>query len=1734
MPATPAPVTTNSHELLFIADNVTNTATLLAALRPGVVAHRLEAGCNGLDQMAEVLAQHSGLSAVHIVSHGAPGRLQLGTLELNRHTLAQHRDRLAEIGNALAEGGDLLLYGCEVGAGAVGRNFVAQLADAAGAHVAASPTVTGAQALGGNWSLSLQCGPVQTALAFERSALGAYPATLPINDENFDGLLIDSIFAPTWTRGLWTFGQDAGGSMNVDDTFNTPFSGLAHYYNTWNDGGINDFWFASADGTNFDLVSFRLASVKSLSNTVTVSGWRDGVQVVPDEVVVMTTSDALGQVQYTRQGEGSVFEWGLFTLGTAFDNVDRINLAFSAMASLILEDIDVSPAPTPPTATIVLSDSSLAIGDTASVTFTFSEAVNGFANADITVANGSLSAVSTSDGGTTWTATFTPSANIEDITNLISVDMTGVNSASSSLAGVGTQSSNNYTIDTLRPTVTLSLSDTALRAGETSTVTLTFSERCLFPLGTAWVTMPNGTLSAPNFSANSWSAVFTPSPGVTDSTNQVSVSATVVYDQSFNQILPVVFATNYTVDTVRPSATLAMSDTSLAIGQTSNLTITFSEPVTGFSNPSWFDTFGTVSTPTTTDGITWTAVFTPAANTTNSGVMLVTSSSVQDAAGNGLSGLFTGPLYTVDTQRPTATLSVSDTALRQGSTTTLTVTFSEAVTGFTSADLIAPNGTLSSVTSGDGGITWTATFTPSVDTTDATNIVTLDNTGVTDLAGNTGSGSTNSGNYAIDTLRPTATLAISDTVLTAGETAVLTVTFSEAVTGFTSADLSAPNGSLSGLASGDGGITWTATFTPSAATSDATNVITLANAGVTDLAGNTGSGSTDSGNYAIDTLRPTATLTINDTLLTAGETAVLTVSFSEAVTGFSTADLSAPNGTLSSLTSGDGGVTWTATFTPSVDTTDATNIVTLANAGVTDWAGNTGSGSTDSSNYAIDTLRPTATLAISDAALTAGETAVLTATFSEAVTGFTTADLNAPNGSLSGLTSGDGGITWTATFTPSAGVSDATNVITLANTGVTDLAGNTGIGTAVSSNYQVDIPLPPDTEEPMVLGHASTPQDNANGVAVNTTLVLHFSEPLAPGSVLTGVSLRDVANQQQWPVQASINASGQLVIDPTMDLAGLRDYSVQWPSGALRDAAGNAVSGTLDNFGAYNFRTAADPGSIHTVNQGTEARTTWTVRNPDTSQNLTDIIELQTKSAVLINGNNTPLLSVSAQGLTGSVSSMAVVGSSASVPAQLTQHAQALWTLRGGSPDASAAALMGDLLQQYIAQLPANAALTLRTLSFDTITATPNSTGGAPQITVRGSAGGQEALFIDARSLPPGTQLVLENTAFAYVIGAARIEGGAGANTVITSATGGTFISLGPDDDVLHGGLANDVVASRTGDDQLFGHAGNDWIVGGPGNDRLDGGAGNDILQGGASDAGTWLVRLGADRQVVSSYQPIDAALGNPAPFSSTGNLGSDDRLAFSGLSADRLQAVALLHEAVTHQLPTLPALNQFAASNASDAELALLAFNHFTSQNPAFAGSSVENQVRTLANQVWGSGTATDTVVPLGVSYIEGGGSWVEALAWLAQHTNNRASVTTPDGQLNLTQPWRSGEMGWGANSGNDLLRGGDGDDRLIGGGGNDALDGGAGLDTAVFFGTLAQYSIRKQAAGDGTQWALQGPLGEVDTLINIERLSIGGKTYAMNEAFAALPFYVDQALSGLVVEVAGVSASSVDVIGW
>ncbi|KPX79647.1 beta strand repeat-containing protein, partial [Pseudomonas amygdali] len=806
-----------------------------------------------------------------------------------------------------------------------------------------------------------------------------------------------------------------------------------------------------------------------------------------------------------------------------------------------------------PTASIVVADNALSIGETSLVTITFSEAVSGFDNSDLSIANGTLSTVSSSDGGITWTATFTPTINVADSTNLITLNNTGVADLAGNI-GSGVTNSNNYSIDTIQPTATIVVADSALSVGETSLVTITFSE-AVSGFTNADLNIANGTLSAVSSSDGgiTWTATLTPTSGISSASNSVTLNNGGVTDLAGNAGSGLTLSNNYAIDQTRPTASIVIADNALSAGETSLVTITFSEAVSGFDNSDLNVPNGTLSTVSSNDGgITWTATFTPNANVTDaSNLITLDNTGVTNASGNTGSGTTASNNYAIDTQRPTATITVANPNLAIGQTSLVTFAFSERVTNFDLSDISVGNGSLSGLSSGDGGLTWTATLTPDANITAANNFIVLDSGRVNDLAGNAGTTVALSSNYSIDNQRPTANISIANPNLATGQTSLVTFAFSEPVNNFTLADVSVANGTLSNLASSDGGATWTATLTPTANLTSTTNQISLNRAGVQDLSGNAGSGTATSNNYAIDTSRPTATIVLADNSLSIGETSQVTITFSEAVSGFTNADLTVVNGTLSAVTTSNN-IVWTATFTPTNNITDSTNVITLDNTGVSDAAGNTGSGTTTSNNYAIDTQRPTASILVADASLTAGETSLVTITFSEAVSGFTNADLTVPNGTLSTVTSSDGGITWTATYTPNNNVNDTTNVITLSNAGVTDLAGNAGSGTSNSGNFTIDTVRPSAT---VVVA------DSALSAGETSLVTITFSE------AVTGFTNADltVANGTLSAVSSSDGGvTWTATLTPTANVTDTTNLITLDASG-VANASGNAGTGTISS-----------------------------------------------------------------------------------------------------------------------------------------------------------------------------------------------------------------------------------------------------------------------------------------------------------------------------------------------------------------------------------------------------------------------------------------------------------------------------------------------------------------------------------------------------------------------------------------
>ena len=130
----------------------------------------LDAHRDGIEQINEALESHNKLDAVHIVSHGDDGQLQLGATQLNKTTL---HDRKAEISgwkDSFTRGGDLMIYGCKHPETSDGKSLVDSLSQLTATDVAASDDLTGNKLLGGDWELEYESGDIETPVAFSDDA----------------------------------------------------------------------------------------------------------------------------------------------------------------------------------------------------------------------------------------------------------------------------------------------------------------------------------------------------------------------------------------------------------------------------------------------------------------------------------------------------------------------------------------------------------------------------------------------------------------------------------------------------------------------------------------------------------------------------------------------------------------------------------------------------------------------------------------------------------------------------------------------------------------------------------------------------------------------------------------------------------------------------------------------------------------------------------------------------------------------------------------------------------------------------------------------------------------------------------------------------------------------------------------------------------------------------------------------------------------------------------------------------------------------------------------------------------------------------------------------------------------------------------------------------------------------------------------------------------------------------
>ncbi|QUD79678.1 BapA prefix-like domain-containing protein [Acinetobacter baumannii] len=650
-----------------------------------------------------------------------------------------------------------------------------------------------------------------------------------------------------------------------------------------------------------------------------------------------------------------------------------------------------------------------------------------------------------------------------------------------------------------------------------------------------------------------------------------------------------------TVDTTAPSLVITALDPALTATESTTISFTFSEAVSGFDIDDITPVGGTLSNlvQSTTNPNVWTATFTA------DGSGAAPSISVADGAYTDLAGnLGTGDVldgtdgFVVDTLAPAPVITIDPV------TNAITIDFGEAVNAVDGSPLTADaleglldiaNGTLTGlVDNGDGS--FSGTLVPAADF-EGDVVVNVPAGIVTDVAGNANLTATES--LTVDTLAPGLVITALDPALTATESTTISFTFSEAVSGFDIDDITPVGGTLSNLVqSTTNPNVWTATFTADG--SGAAPSISVADGAYTDLAGNLGTGDVLDGTdgFVVDTLAPAPVITIDPV------TNAITIDFGEAVNAVDGSPLTADaleglldiaNGTLTSLVDNGNG-SFSGTLVPAADF-EGDVVVNVPAGIVTDVAGNANLTATES--LTVDTLAPGLVITALDPALTATESTTISFTFSEAVSGFDIDDITPVGGTLSNLVqSTTNPNVWTATFT--ADGSGAAPSISVADGAYTDLAGNLGTGDVLdgTDGFVVDTlaPAPVITIDP-----------------VTNAITIDFGEAVnaVDGSPLTADALEgllDIANGTLTGLVDNGDGSFSGTLVPAADFEG--DVVVNVPAGIVTDVAGNAnltatESLTVDTLApAFDFTVTINADGTATIAGSTEPGATVEILDP--------------------------------------------------------------------------------------------------------------------------------------------------------------------------------------------------------------------------------------------------------------------------------------------------------------------------------------------------------------------------------------------------------------------------------------------------------------------------------------------------------------------------------------------------------
>jgi hypothetical protein len=667
------------------------------------------------------------------------------------------------------------------------------------------------------------------------------------------------------------------------------------------------------------------------------------------------------------------------------------------------------------------------------------------------------------------------------------------------------------------------------------------------------------------------------------------------------------------------------------IGATISITLTFSAPVTvtGAAPALTLNDGGTATHVSGSGTNTLTFTYTVASTDTSVPALAITgvtnAASVADAAGNAAKFAAANTTFTglqIDTVIPAITSIIATPAsgLEQvGSTITIAVQFSEAVTVGDPPSLTLNNGGVATYASGSG--TNTLTFTYKVGVNDqsvpalAVAGINLNGATIADAAGNAANiagASQTFGGLQIDTVTPVITQVVtsapSGSDIGLHKTITVTVDFSKPVTVTGAPRLILNDGGVATYTGGSGTSALTFSFTVATGqnTTDlqATGIALPGRSSIKDASGdvaNLAGAKVDLG-LQIDTVIPVVSAVAaspGSGDLGAGKTVAISLVMSKpvVVTGAPVLRLN-DGGTAaynaSQSTSTDLVFDYTVTAGQNTADLKVAGVGLPSGSSIQDLAGNNAAlqGAVATLGIEIDTRAPTVrgvAAAASSKDLNAGKTAEITLTTSEPVTVSGAPALTLDDG---GVATYDAALSSATALTFDYTVLAGQNTTALKITGfspagsIQDLAGN-----ALTAIPATNLGLQVDTVTPAVTAVTSSP---AHGT-VNTGRTIAIAIKMNEAVTVSGTPALLLNDGGTAMYNAAGSTATSLVFDYTapsnQGTASLSVTGLELPSpGAIKDAAGNVanLSGAAATLGLKVNSITTGPANV-TVSGGSEA-----------------------------------------------------------------------------------------------------------------------------------------------------------------------------------------------------------------------------------------------------------------------------------------------------------------------------------------------------------------------------------------------------------------------------------------------------------------------------------------------------------------------------------------------------------------